>query len=80
MQTTLLKAVGQTSRAIRDSTTMLENLIRRCDEAGIPQTTVANAADMSQAQVSRILTGRRGSKESRKAARAPRRSREGGTV
>lgn len=77
---TLLGAISMNARALRDTERTLANLMCRAVERGIPQTAVAEAAGVSQAHVSRTLAASRKANEARKAARRPKRNREGGTV
>lgn len=77
---TLLGAIRLNARSVRDSQATLANLIARAVERGIAQMEVAEAAGVSQAHVSRTLAAYRKQNDARKAARASKRSREGGTV
>lgn len=80
MRAALLEAVRLNARAIRDATSNRDELIVRAVERGIPQTAVAEAADLSQPHISRIVTANKKANEARKAARRSKRSKSGGTV
>jgi hypothetical protein len=80
MRKTLLDAVTLNARALRDTERTLNNLMCRAVERGIPQTTVAKAAGVSQAHVSRTVAANRRANEARKAARRSKRTDEGRPV
>ena len=80
MRNTLLAAVTEAAKIKARSDRTLANLICRAVEAGVPQTAVAYAAGVSQAHVSRTLAANRQANEDRRAARASKKARAGGTV
>lgn len=77
---TLLDSITLNARALQSTRIVLDGLIRRAVRSGIPQTTVAKAAGVSQAHVSRVAAAGGKTSKARKPARRPKASREGGTV
>lgn len=80
MRRTLLAAVKGAAKTKARSDRMYENAMLAALKHGVQQTAVAEAAGVSQAHVSRTLAAARKSDAERKAARAAKRGRNGGTV
>lgn len=80
MRKTLLSAVSGAAKTKARADRMFENTMLAALKHGIPQTTVAEAAGVSQAHVSRTLTAARNADTARKAARAAKRAQAGEPV
>lgn len=66
----LLNSITLNARAKRDTERTLDNLICRAVKSGITQTSVAKAAGVSQAHISRTVAENRQRLADQKAARA----------
>lgn len=76
----LITALEANARALRDTERTLTNLICRASKSGIPQTTIAQAAGVSQAHISRTLAANRALQAARKEQRAAKKAGSDGSV